>query len=276
MTWREEPSRAPGRGAVSFARRGERTILHRARATSPLKLLTPRNHGHAAWVVVASFGGGLVDGDALHLEVDVGDGAAGLLGTQASTKVYRCPTSACRQDTRARVAEGAILVMIPDPVACYAAARYEQSLRIDLAATASLVLVDAFTAGRSARGERWDFHRYAGRTAVDRAGRPLVRDAVVLDPAQGELRARMGRFDAFATLVLTGPRAAPLAAAALGSAVPAPARRAPLLEATSPLGDDGAVLRIAGSSIEEVTRAVRAHLAGLGALLGDDPFARKW
>jgi urease accessory protein len=274
MIWPEEPTPAPGRGAVSFAQRGPRTVVRGARATSPLKLLTPRNHGHAAWVVLASFGGGLVDGDALHLEVDVGEGAAGLLGTQASTKVYRCPTGVCRQDTVARVAEGALLVMIPDPVACYATARYEQSLRVELAATASLVLVDAFTAGRSARGERWDFHRYAARTAIDRAGAPLLRDAIALDPAQGELRARMGRFDAFATLVLTGPRAAALAAAARD--LPAPARHAPLLQAVSPLGDDGAVVRIAGSVVEEVTRAVRARLAGLGALLGDDPFARKW
>jgi urease accessory protein len=247
----------------------------RARATSPLKLLAPRNHGHAAWVVVASFGGGLVDGDALKLEVDVGAGAAGLLGTQASTKVYRCPTGACRQDTRASVADGALLVMIPDPVACYAAARYEQTVLVDAAPTASLVLVDAFTAGRSARGERWDFHRYASRTSIDRGGAPLLRDAIVLDPAHGALRARMGRFDAFATVVLVGPHAAPLVEGALREP-PAPVRRAPLLWAVSPLGQDGAVVRIAGSSIEDVALAVRGRLSALGAMLGDDPFRRRW
>ena len=29
----------------------------------PLRLLTPANHGHAAWVYTSSYGGGLVDGD---------------------------------------------------------------------------------------------------------------------------------------------------------------------------------------------------------------------
>ncbi len=269
-----QPASTPARANVSFVQRGDRTIVRAARAASPLALLTPRNHGHAAWVVLATFGGGLVDGDSIHLDVDVGPGAAGLLGTQASTKVYRCPTSTCRQSTRAAVAAGALLVMIPNPVACFAAARYEQSLSLDLAAGASLVLVDAFTAGRSARGERWAFHRYAARTAVSLAGAPLVHDSILLDPAHGELGARLGRFDAFATVVLTGPRAAALAAAARD--LPVPTRRAPLLQAVSPLGDDGAVVRIAGESIEEVTKAVRARLAGLGELLGDDPFARKW
>jgi urease accessory protein len=276
MTW---PSAvgdegAPGRGAVVLARVGERTILRAARAASPLRLLTPRNHGHAAWVMLATLGGGLVDGDAVRLDVEVGDGAAGLVGTQASTKVYRCPTGTCRQDTDARVGEGGLLVVIPDPTACFAEARYEQSVRVALAASASLVLVDAFTAGRVAHGERWAFHRYASRTEVSRGGARVVHDAIVLDPAHGDVGARMGRFDAFATVIVSGPRVALLVEAA--RELPTPARRASLREAASPLGEDGVVLRLAGTSVEEVTLAVRARLGGLGGLLGDDPFARKW
>lgn len=264
----------PGRGSLAFARCGERTIVRSARAQSPLRMLTPQNHGHAAWVVLATLGGGLVDGDSILLDIAVGPDATGLVGTQASTKVYRCPTSACRQDTTAEVAEGALLVVIPDPVACFATARYEQSTRIDLAASGSLLLVDAFTSGRAARGERWDFHRYAARTRIDRAGVPLLLDAIVLDPAQGALRERMGRFDAFATVVLAGRHVLPLVHAV--RELPPPTRRASVVLAASPLGDDAIVLRIAGGSVEEVMRSVRAHLAGLEALLGDDPFARKW
>jgi urease accessory protein len=263
-----------GEGTVAFERAGARTVLRRARSESPLRLLTPRNHGHAAWVVTATLGGGLVDGDAIRLDVSVGRGAAGLLGTQAPTKVYRCPTSTCRQDLSAQVDADGTLVLLADPVACFAGARYEQSARIDLSPSASLVLVDAFTAGRSARGERWDFARYAARTTVTREGRLLLADAIVLDPAHGDLRARMGRFDAFTTLAVFGPWAAPLREAAL--LAPGAGREAPVAIAASPLGDDGAVVRIAGSSVEAVSGAVRARLAGLGALLGDDPFARKW
>lgn len=266
--------RTPGRGTIALALREGRTIVLSARAASPLRLLAPRNHGHAAWIFAATLGGGLVDGDAIHLDVEVARDAAGLLGTQASTKVYRCPTSTCTQRTNARVEDGALLAIVPDPIACFAEARYEQTTTIALAPSASIVLVDAFTAGRAARGERWDFHRYAARTSVTRSSAPLLVDSIVLDPAHGDLHARMGRFDAFATIVLAGPRVAPLIAAA--RTLPAPARRAAIVQSASPIDDQSIILRIAGTSIEDVTRAIRSHLAGLGDLLGDDPFARKW
>ncbi|MFT3770871.1 MAG: urease accessory protein UreD [Minicystis sp.] len=268
------PALPAGHGSLAFSRSDGRTILQTCRAASPLKLITPRNHGHGAWVVAATFGGGLVDGDGIHLDVDLAAGTTALLGTQASTKVYRCPSSACSQHLDARVADGALLAVVPDPVACFAEARYQQVNRVALAATASLILVDAFTSGRAARGERWDFHRYASRTSIDRAGAPLLLDSIILDPAHGNLRARLGRFDAFATVVLAGPRALPLIEAA--RVLPAPGRRASIVQSASPIGEDCLVLRIAGASVEEVARTVRGHLAGLAALLGDDPFARKW
>src|SRR4051812_10112992 len=79
-----------GWGELAFERAGAATVLRTVRARSPLRLLTPRNHGHAAWVFAATFGGGLVEGDAIRLEVTLGPEATGLVGTQASTKIYRC------------------------------------------------------------------------------------------------------------------------------------------------------------------------------------------
>ena len=149
-------------------RAGERTVVHTAAARSPLKLLLPKNHGVGCWVYVATLGGGLVDGDAIALSVEVERGGCALLGTQASTKVYRSP-GGTTQTLHARVASGALLAVLPDPVSCFAGARYAQDLRIDLHdATATLVLVDALTCGRAARGERWAFARYASRPRVRR------------------------------------------------------------------------------------------------------------
>src|SRR5687768_3060300 len=58
------PGRA-GDARLGFERVGNRTVVRTALAHSPLRLLTPRNHGHAAWVYTSSLGGGLVDGDHL-------------------------------------------------------------------------------------------------------------------------------------------------------------------------------------------------------------------
>jgi urease accessory protein len=258
----------PGEGAVAVAAGGAVTRLT---AASPLKLLVPRNHGRAAWIFVANLGGGLLDGDRLRLSVDVAAGAAAYLTTQASTKVY--PGSAA-QETDAAVAAGGLLVALPDPVVCFAGARYEQRARVALAEGASLVWLESLSAGRVAHGERWELARYESRLDIDAGGRARVRDALLLDPAHGPLAARLGRFAALATLVALGPQAAPLRAAWLDA--PPPAQRAPAIAAASPLGDDGAIVRVAAASVAELGAALAPLLAPIAALLGDDPLARKW
>lgn len=263
-----------GQGRLGFCRVGPRTVVETAVAHAPLKLLTPRNHGTAAWVVAANFGGGLVDGDHLKLSVHVGPGASGLLGTQASTKVYRSPRGT-GQDLDVAIAEGGSLALIPDPIVCFEGSRYTQRQRLRLEENASLLFLDGLTSGRSARGERWDFARYSSRTLVERCGEPVVLDAVLLDPAHGSLEVRMGRFEAFVTLVALGSAFAPICKAALESS-PTLERRGAVVRSVAPLGADGVVVRVAGITVEATTRAIRGYLTGLSDLLGDDPFARRW
>ena len=116
----------PGEGAITFELSGGRTAVTRAVARSPLRLLTPRPPGPAAWAFTSSFGGGIVDGDVLRIDVSVGEGASALVTTQASTKVYRSPKGA-RQVLSATVAEGALLALLPDPVACFGGANFASS-----------------------------------------------------------------------------------------------------------------------------------------------------
>ena len=117
---------AAGRGEIEVVRRPDGcSVVARAYATSPLRLLTPTNHGHAAWIYGSSYGGGLVDGDAVAIDVNVAAGATAFVSTQASTKVYRSFRGA-RTATVARIGAGGLLVLAPDPVVCDAGARYRQ------------------------------------------------------------------------------------------------------------------------------------------------------
>jgi urease accessory protein len=275
-----QPSEQSRTGRAGFARLavervGSRSVVRSARAHSPLKLLTPRNHGHAAWAYTSSLGGGLVDGDHLTLEVEVAGGATALLSSQGANRVYRSPRG-CRSDLRARVEAGALLALVPDPTACFAGARYAQTLDVQLAPGASLVLVEMVTAGRSASGERWDFAHYASTVRLHREGRALLDERWLLDPAHGSLPERLGRFDALGTVVLVGPALASAReelSARLGALPVTP--RAGLVCSASPFGTDGLVLRGAATSVETLLHAVRGWLSFLPALLGDDPWARR-
>ncbi|MBJ6762218.1 urease accessory protein UreD [Myxococcaceae bacterium JPH2] len=272
------PPRATGRAGMArlgFERCGERTIVRTALAHSPLRLLTPRNHGHAAWVYSSTLGGGLVDGDVLRLELEVGPGASALLASQGANRVYRSP-SGCGSEVRARVEEGALLALTPDPTACFEGARYAQLTDVRLARTASLALTEVFTSGRSARGERWAFARQSSTVRVFVEDRALLDECWLLDPAHGPVAERMGRFEALATVVLVGP-ATEGARARLSRdfASERVTPRSNLVRSASPLGESGLLLRAAAVSVEALQGAVRTWLDFLPEGLGDDPWARR-
>lgn len=239
----------------------------------PLKLISPRISSRNATVrrsgppetregatspvaalYVVGYGGGLVSGDTVHLDLDVGTGCTLLLLTQGSTKVFklRSPSLlgtpshsfqqqeelATRQIMRCIVRPQATLVLLPDPVTCFARSRYIQTQRFDLRsrASSSLVLLDWITAGRTALGtgsENWAFERYKSRNEVRVQGEIVAHDVLLLEqelptsdselpqasqlaqdqhPSQNadmapisELARRNAPYACYATLLLIGP-----------------------------------------------------------------------
>ena len=268
---------AAGRGEVDVRRGADgRSRVARAYATSPLRLLTPVNHGPAAWIYTSSYGGGLVDGDAVSLDVAIGDGASAFVSTQASTKVYRSGRGT-ESRLRAHVARDGLLFLVPDPVVCFAGARYRQSQSVQLGPGAGLVLVDWVTSGRRAAGERWQFEEYVAHTEVTAGGRRALHDTLSLRAVHGDLHARLGRFDVLALVVIAGAPFEQPAAAVLGRAADTPlSRRADLLISTAPIRTGGCVIRIAGRSVEAVAPVIERALDFVPAVLGDNPWSRKW
>ena len=145
--------RAPGSAFLTFTRSGPDTVLTRAFATSPVKLIATKGRRPTCWVYTATFGGGLVGGDDIQLRADVTTGARALLTTQASTKVYRSSRQS-RQSLDAAVGADAMLAVVPDPIVCFADAHFTQMQRYDLHNRATLIMVDWMTSGRHAAGER--------------------------------------------------------------------------------------------------------------------------
>ncbi len=274
---RQPPCPGPGAGRLEVLAVDGCSGVVTCAASSPLQLLAPRPRGAAAWILAASHGGGLVSGDAVDLEISVGAGAAACLGTQAETKVYRAAGGAgARQSLAAAVGGGGLLALLPDPVSPFAEARYEQEQRFELAAGASLVVLDAVTAGRAARGERWAFARYRSRNEVRVSGMLILADAVHLEAGRGPpLLRRLAGLELLATAIILGPRVAAAARELLQALGRAPADGgAAVLAAASPLAD-GLILRLASRSVEEGMQALRAHLSFLAAPLDGDPLLRR-
>lgn len=248
-------------------------------ATTPLKLLTPCSRGRSVWAYASNFGGGLVAGDETRLDVRIGPEARCFVGTQASTKVYRNPTQLpCSHTTQAVLERGALLVFAPDAVQAFANSTYRQRQEFHLVNGAGLVLVDWFTSGRAARGERWAFDHFQSRNDVFRDGRRIFVDSILLNADDGDIDSphRAGRFNCFAMMLLLGESFREAAANLIKEISSRPVERgATLLASASPV-QEGVVLRVAGEDVESVSREIKRHLNFLADFLGDDPWARKW
>ena len=278
--WRERDALAsdrPGTGLLDVVGTAAGSAVSRAYATSPVRFLTPRNHGRAAWIYTASYGGGLVGGDAVRLRISVGPSARAFVSSQSSTKVYRSsrPTTV---EVTARVAAGAHLVLWPDPVVCYAGSTYSQQQRFDVEPGGTLVAVDWMTSGRHGSGERWRFDRYETETSLRVEGRLVLFDSISLSGDEGDLAGRMGRFDVVGAAIVFGAAVGRDAATIAGAVAAQPVtRRADVLVSAAPLSAGaGCIVRVAGRSVESVTAILRQHLSFVPSLLGDDPWTRKW
>ena len=267
---------AAGSAYLTFTRSGSQTVLTRAFATSPAKLIASNGRGETCWVYAATLGGGLVGGDAIQIHANVTAGSRALVTTQASTKVYR----SLRRSTQclsATVEGDALLAVVPDPIVCFAGADFTQSQRYDLHSDASFVLVDWMTSGRHATGERWAFARYESRFDVKRGPQRVFLDGVVLEPGLDSIAARMGRFDVLGLAIISGPLVADAACDLVRRVSATPVvRDASLVISAATLRDGGALVRIAGASVEHVGHTLRSHLAFLSPLVGDDLWSRKW
>jgi urease accessory protein len=271
---------APGAARLSVERVSGESAVVAAYATSPMKLLVPVARGRSVWAFLSALGGGVVAGDQTRLEADVGAGARCHVGTQASTKVYRNPgLRPSGHSTCARVGAGALLSVVPDPVQAFAGAVYDQRQRFELSSGAGLVLVDAYSAGRFAMGERWAFARVSSRIEVWMNGQRALLDNSVLSSADGPLDGphRMGRFNALALILVMGDLLRAEAAEALEATRSASARprgRTRLAQSASPVRG-GVLIRVAGEEAEEVARLTRERLGFLPSRLGDDPWGRR-
>jgi urease accessory protein len=265
-----------GSAHLTFTRDGAATVLTRAFATNPAKLIQTRRRSETCWVYAATLGGGFVGGDRVHLHAEVSSGARALLTTQASTKVYRSQQP-CSQTIEAIIGAGAFLAVVPDPIVCFAGADFTQSQRYELDAEASLVVVDWLTSGRHGCGERWAFSRYQNRVEIRRGSEWIFLDGLVLEPDTDAIAERMSHFNVLLTAVVTGPLVA-TAAADLFKRVSddAIAPGADLIASASRLRDGGTLLRMAGTTVEQVGHALRTSLHFVSALAGDDLWSRKW
>ena len=200
--------RARGEARATFARAGERTEAARVFETGGLRLRFPRS-GEECEAALVNTGGGMAGGDRATIALAVEAGARVVATTQAAEKIYRSEGEPTRVETRLSVAAGASLAWIPQETLLFEGARLERRLQADVAADASLMLLEAVVFGRLAFGETAIAARLSDRWRVRRAGRLVFAEELRLADAAAALdRPAVGAgARAIATILCAAPEA---------------------------------------------------------------------
>lgn len=195
-----------GRLSLRFELRGAATVLAACRGTVPLQVLAPLALPDPAAVVsILNPTGGLVGGDRLVLDIEVGRGAHACLTTPSATKVYRTAGEPAHQEVTLRLGSGAVVEYVPDHTIPFAGADFRQTLRVEVGPAARLFMVDAFAAGRVARGEAWRFRHLESALLVRDGTGWLLRDRFQLRGAGSwDAIGLAGKAPYFATVAIFG------------------------------------------------------------------------
>ncbi|MGD9660477.1 MAG: urease accessory protein UreD [Porticoccaceae bacterium] len=147
---------------LSLRRRHNLSRLTHARHWGPLRVQRPfypglgtvENSGECHLYLLHP-PGGMVSGDCLQIDIDLAEGAHGLLTTPSAGKIYRGNHTEARQkqQVHCRVAENSFLEWLPQETIVFDGARGELSLRVDLDETSSCCLWDIVCMGRPASAE---------------------------------------------------------------------------------------------------------------------------
>ena len=167
-------------------------------------------------VFLLTYGGGLVAGDTVHLNVTLDHTTRLILLTQGSTKIFKTPSRdvVSGQRTSVGLTANAALCYLPDPVQPFERSVFEQVQVYNLKESqGNMCVCDWVCEGRSARGEKWSFYKYTSKNevwSVTKEGkkRLLLRDNLILDESgkvAGELVDRMDGLGVFGTIIMRGP-----------------------------------------------------------------------
>ena len=197
------------RGALSyeFERQGSRTVLTRSSCSSPWHHFPPSylDDSGCAYTWLVNPSGGLVGGDHVSVEAQLHAHTHVLMTSPSANRVYRSLSEPVLQEIRLLVGPDARLEWVPEVTIPFAGARFRQSIHVDLAPGATVILWDALASGRVAMQERWAFAAVENEICIRTPHDGSVVERYCLVPGRlPESVGLVGSWDYVASLFIIG------------------------------------------------------------------------
>jgi urease accessory protein len=205
--------------ALGFTNDRGTTRLTDRRHFGPLrvqKALYPE-HPSVCHAVIIHPPGGVVGGDRLQIDIDVGTQANALITTPGAAKWYKANGHVSRQQIGLKVAAGAALEWLPQETIFFNQAHVMLDHHVELAADARYIGAEILCFGRTASGEIFDHGRIGQHTSIRRGGKLLWWEQGVLNGDGEGMQSvlMLGGYTVCATLIAVGAK--PLSAELIGS-----------------------------------------------------------
>jgi urease accessory protein len=166
------------------------TSLSSCEQTPPLRVVHAFAQAHGSTLLhLHNLSGGVLGGDQLGLDVEVGEDARVQLTTTSATRLYRCRAEAppARQQCHVHIQSGGLLEYLPDQLIPFAGSRYQQATHIELAEDAGLFWWETLAPGRLARGESFAYDLLELETEITANGLPIACERFKLEPQRMNL-----------------------------------------------------------------------------------------
>ncbi len=201
---------APGKIGLlelEFAKVNGKTRMVHHYYRSPLQFFQPLYYDPARpdmpTIIFMQNGGGMLQGDRYRIDITCHEGAAAHVTTQSAGKLYKCEENYVSQIVDMTAEAGSLIEFLPDYTIPYRQSRFFQRTSLHLDPTATVIVGDVITPGRTAHGEYHEYEIFlAQMDAFDLDGNLLVADTIKLQPTRFSPRnpALLGRYDVFGVL----------------------------------------------------------------------------
>ena len=176
-------NRATGQIGLTVGADGIRTRRVAVHESGSLRIRFPNAPPDMLEAVLINTAGGMTGGDDFSIKISLGEGARLLAGTAAAEKIYRSTGADATIALAIDAAAGSRCLWLPQETILFDRARLSRRIDADLAANATLVMVEAVVFGRSAMGEAVREGQLTDRWRIRRGGRLLLAESIRLDGA---------------------------------------------------------------------------------------------
>jgi urease accessory protein UreH len=136
---------------------------------NPHKWIPTRSRSGEYRVFSSSYGGGLVQGDHVNIDINVLENAHLCIQSQGNQHVYKNVLSQSKviQKYSINLSKKSKLAILTDPVVLHQGADFSQSISINIDRTSEFLIIDSFTSGRHECGESYLFNTYDSSLAIN-------------------------------------------------------------------------------------------------------------